>query len=139
MPFLLDTCAISELAKPRPDRRVKDALISLPREEVHLSAISLGEIQYGIELLAESAEKARLISWLNVSILAVFGDRIIAVDVFVAMRWGELLAALKPRGLKMQLQDSLIAATALESNLTLITRNMPDFAHSGVRILNPWQ
>ena len=139
MPYLLDTCAISELAKPRPDRRVKDALTALPREDVHLSAVSLGELQYGIGLRSDSAEKERLISWLNLSILAVFGDRIIPIDTFVALRWGDLLASLKPRGFKMQLQESLIAATALEFSLTLVTRNVSDFVHSGVRILNPWQ
>ena len=139
MAFLLDTCAISELGKPRPDRSVKDALLALPREELHLSTISLGEIQYGIQLRPDSTEKSRLTSWLNMSILAVFGDRIIAVDTFVALRWGDLLANLKPRGLKMLLQDSLIAATALEYGLTLVTRNESDFAHAGVRILNPWK
>src|SRR4051794_21499155 len=108
MPYLLDTCAISELSKLRPDRTVKDALTSLPRDEVHLSAITVGEIRYGIGLVGDTAEKARLTSWLDATILAVFGERIVPIDTFVSLRWGDLLAGLKPRGFKMQLQDSLI-------------------------------
>src|SRR5262249_53192455 len=110
MPFLLDTCAISELSKVKPNPKVKDALLTLPRDELHLSTISVGEIQYGIQLLPDSAEKTRLASWLSMSILAVFGDRILELDVFDAMRWGDLVAELKRRGFRMQLQDSLIAA-----------------------------
>ena len=139
MPYLLDTCAISELGKPQPSLRTREALLALPREELHLSTISIGEIQYGIQLLPDSAEKARLNSWLSVSILAVFGDRIIAVDPFVALHWGNLQATLQLRGLKMQLQDSLIAATALEYHLILVTRNDSDFVDAGVQIFNPWK
>ena len=139
MPYLLDTCAISELSKPKPNKKVRDALLELPRDDLRLSAISLGEIQYGIDLRVDSNEKSRLQSWFHISILAVFGNRIIDVDTFVAMRWGSLLADLKMGGHKMQRQDSLIAATALEFNLTLLTRNESDFAHCGVRVFNPWK
>jgi tRNA(fMet)-specific endonuclease VapC len=139
MPYLLDTCAISELSKVKPNPKVKEALLALPRDELHLCTISVGEIQYGIQLLPDSSEKTRLASWLSMSILAVFGDRILELDVFDALRWGELMSELKQRGLKMQLQDSLIAATALQNSLTLVTRNESDFVHSGVHILNPWR
>ncbi|HVT80785.1 MAG TPA: type II toxin-antitoxin system VapC family toxin [Phycisphaerae bacterium] len=139
MPYLLDTCAISELSRIKPNPAVKETLLSMPRDELHLSTISVGEIQYGIQLRPDSAEKTRLASWLSMSILAVFGDRILEFDVFDALRWGDLMADLKHRGLTMQLQDSLIAAMALENSLTLVTRNESDFAHSGVRILNPWK
>jgi toxin FitB len=139
MLYLLNTCAISELDKVKPNLKVKEALLTLPRDELHLSTISIGEIQYGIQLLPNSAEKTRLSSWLSLSILAVFGDRILELDVFDALRWGDLMAELRQRGLKMQRLDSLIAATALENSLTLVTRNESDFAHSGVRVFNPWK
>jgi len=135
----MDTCALSELGKIEPNLKVRGALLELPREELRLSAISLGEIQYGIDLCADSNEKARLNKWFHLSVLAVFGNRIIDVDTFVAMRWGSLFADLKSRGKKMQIQDSQIAATALVHNLTLVTRNEKDFAHCGVRIFNPWR
>ena len=108
MPYLLDTCAISELGEERPDLKVKQALLALPREELHLSTITLGEIQYGIALLPDSSKKSRLISWLNLSVIAVFADRTIPVDAFVALHWGDLLAQLRLRGLKMQVKDSLM-------------------------------
>ena len=139
MAYLLDTCTVSELGKPRPDRKVRDALLALPREELHMSAITLGEIEYGIRLRPESAERSRLTEWLNVSVLAVFGERIVPVDSFVALCWGQLIAELKQRGMKMQLQDSLIAASAREFHLIIVTRNESDFAHAGVQVYNPWK
>ncbi|MCL2639485.1 MAG: type II toxin-antitoxin system VapC family toxin [Phycisphaerales bacterium] len=138
MSYLMDTCTVCELGKPNPNRKVRDVLLELPREEIYLSTISLGEIQYGIDTHPNPNEKIRLEKWLNVSILAVFGNRMIDVNTVVALRWGRLIAELKSRGQKMQTQDSLIAATALEFGHTLITRNEKDFASSGVHVFNPW-
>jgi predicted nucleic acid-binding protein len=139
MAYLLDTCAISELGKSHPDRKVRDVLLALPRDQLNLSAITIGEIQYGISLRPDSEDKTRLITWLQTTILSVFGDRILSVDCFVAMSWGNLMGELKSRGLKMQFQDSLIAATAREFGLTVVTRNEKDFTHAGISILNPWR
>ncbi len=139
MPYLLDTCAISELAEVRPNARVVQALLALPRHELYLSVITIGEINYGIELLPPSSRRDHLVSWFEQSIIAVFADHTYSIDSHIALRWGVLTANLRRRALTMQAKDSLIAATALTHDLILVTRNVSDFAHSGVQIINPWK
>jgi len=138
MPYLLDTCTVSELGDPKPNLRVRDALLALPREDLFLSTITIAEIIFGIEMLTPSPKRSHLLAWFQQSIAGVFMDRILPVDFNVACRWGELMARLTGNGKLMQRADSYIAATALQHGLTLITRNESDFSASGVAILNPW-
>jgi toxin FitB len=139
MAFLLDTCALSELSEKKPNLSVVRKLLALPRDDLFISTISLGEITYGIELLPPSRRRNEFEAWFEQSVLAVFQDRLLPIDMPVARRWGELEAEVRKQGLTMQVKDSLIAATALVHGLTVVTRNDADFAPSGVAILNPWK
>ncbi|HUO07993.1 MAG TPA: type II toxin-antitoxin system VapC family toxin [Phycisphaerae bacterium] len=139
MAYLLDTCALSELSAKKPDPRVVDALLALPREQVYISTITLGEIQQGIEQLPASARKDFLLKWFAESVLAVFAPRIIHVDIPIALKWGSLRAHLRVKGFAPQVVDSLIASTALVHDLTVVTENEKDFAATGVKTFNPWR
>jgi predicted nucleic acid-binding protein len=138
MPYLIDTCALSEMVQAKPNPKVTGYLAALPNLESFISAMSIGEILYGIELLPPSAKRKRLEGWYADWVLPHFRGRILPNDLAVMERWGPLVAALEHRGLKMPLKDSLIAACALAADLTVITRNEGDFSHCGVAVINPW-
>jgi predicted nucleic acid-binding protein len=139
MRFLLDTCVISELVARQPDPAVIQWVDSIDEERLHLSVITIGEIKKGIEKLSDSKRKSALAEWLEDDLLVRFEDRILAIDTSVMLVWGELAADLEKQGRRMPAIDSLIAATALQGRLSLVTRNEGDFANSPVAVINPWQ
>lgn len=139
MRYLLDTCVISELVAKQPDSGVVQWIDSLDEQRLFLSAITIGEIKKGIEKLPSLECKSALTEWLEEDLLIRFKDRILAIDIQVMLVWGKLAADLEKRGKKMSAMDSLIAALALQGKLKLVTRNVDDFDHSGVAIVNPWQ
>ena len=136
MSYLLDTNALSEATTPRPD---EPALAWLEAHEdlASVSAISLGEIWKGIELLPQGRRRRGFETWL-ISLDAEYADRIVAVDWRVMRKWGELCARHEKAGRKLPILDSLLAATALAHDLTLVTRNTADYPPE-VRTLNPWR
>lgn len=135
--ILLDSCVVSETLKPDPDEGVLAWLDSLDEEEVFLPALVLGELRKGVELLPDGNRRAALSLWL-VQLEERFRGRVLAFDGTVAGRWGQLMARLKKAGTPMPLADSMIAAHALVPGAVLATRNLADFAVSGVVVLNPW-
>jgi tRNA(fMet)-specific endonuclease VapC len=139
MRYLLDTCVISELVARQPNPAVLQWVDSLDEEKLYLSAITIGEIKKGIERLPGSPRKSTLTEWLEGDLLIRFKDRILSLDTAVMLAWGTLAAGMERQGTRMPAIDSLIAAIALEGQLTLVTRNVDDFKRSGVSILNPWQ
>ncbi len=139
MRFLLDTNVISELVKPLPNENVWEWVNALPDEQLFISSITIGELQRGIELLPPSIRRSDYERWLQEQILTQYADRIIAVDTMVMLRWGALMAGTAAKGRPLPVFDSLLAATALTHNMQLVTRNVQDFAETGVQVVNPWQ
>ena len=133
MGFLLDTNIVSELRKRKPHGAVLNWIRKAPEQSLHLSAVTLGEIQAGIELTRElDITKAQEIeAWLDD--LAATGH-VIAADAPIFRRWAKLMH----RRPDHHLEDALIAATAIVHDMTLVTRNVCDFAESGVKLINPW-
>lgn len=138
MNYLLDTCVLSEYTKKQPTQRVVDWVASNSEATLFLSALSIGEIVRGVELMPESHRKAALFAWLNKDLLSRFGERLLPIDADVMLIWGSLAARLEKSGHKLPFADSLIAATALNHNLVLVTRNEADYINSGVQMINPW-
>ncbi|MES1241158.1 MAG: type II toxin-antitoxin system VapC family toxin [Acidobacteriota bacterium] len=139
MTYLLDTCVISELASKRAEPAVVRWIDGVDPESIHLSAVTIGEIQKGIEKARDPRRKEILKAWLHEELLVRFKHQILALDTEVFLAWGALAGSLESRGLPMPAMDSLIAATALHHRLVLVTRNEDDFQRSGVKLLNPWK
>ncbi|MCB9689387.1 MAG: type II toxin-antitoxin system VapC family toxin [Alphaproteobacteria bacterium] len=135
--ILLDTCVISEVGRSTPDPVVLAWFSSLSEDDVHLSVLSVGEIQRGIDLLDPGARQERLQRWLD-GLVAGFADRILPVDELAARRWGSIGAAAQRMGRSRPPVDALIAATALRHGLAVATRNVGDFEGTGAVIVNPW-
>jgi tRNA(fMet)-specific endonuclease VapC len=139
MKYLLDTCVISELVAKQPNPRVLGWIDTVDADGVYISVITVGEITKGIEKLPNSKRKQELIDWLENELLIRFQDNLIELDVNILIQWGKLNARLEISGQRAPAIDSLIAATALEHELILVTRNVSDFAGTGVELLNPWK
>jgi predicted nucleic acid-binding protein len=137
--FLLDTNVPSELTRPRSDPRVERWLEEVDDEQLYLSVISFGELLKGLTILPESKRRIGLQKWLDHTLRPWFEGRVLPVDESIAERWGVLAGECHLRGAPLNTTDGLIAATALEHNLTVVTRNVKDFARLGVAIFNPWE
>jgi toxin FitB len=137
--FLLDTCVISELTRHPPHAAVIEWIRASTESDLYLSVITIGELKKGVDRLSASHHKDELDDWLTQDILARFQNRLLPLDLDVALAWGTLAARLELAGRKMPAIDALIAATALSHNLTLVTRNVADFTQSGLTIVNPWE
>jgi predicted nucleic acid-binding protein len=138
MNYLLDTCVVSELVKPAPNRKVIDWLNELPSKTLFLCAITIGEIKKGLTKLPDSGKKERLTLWLN-TLLIEYKERILSIDLSVCENWGVLQGNAEKAGTPMSAIDGLLAATTYTHNLTLATRNESDFTPANIPIINPWK
>ena len=124
--------------RPAPDARVVRWIERVKEETLHLSVLTLGEIERGVAKLAPSARRRRIEAWLRADLPARFEGRILPVDGTVAARWGLISAAAERKGRPLPAIDSLIGATALVHRLAVVTRNVADFVPTGVRCVDPW-
>lgn len=136
--FLLDTCFVSEFTRKTPNPGVIDWLGRQEISDLLITTLTLGEIAKGIERLPMSRKRADLEIWLAHDLLARFAGRIVGFDEAAGFEWGRLCARLETGGFMMPAVDSQIAAICLLRGADLVTRNVADFAHTGVRIVNPW-
>ena len=136
--YLVDTNIPSELTRQQPTAVVADFLRNADKTKLFLSVMTIGEICKGIDLLPISQKRNDLQDWLEGEVRAWFADRILPVSESIAERWGHLAAGARRQGAALAVVDGVIAATALEHQLTLVTRNTRDFAGLGVTLINPW-
>ena len=138
MRYLLDTCLLSELVKPRPDPSVIAWVSQQNESQLFLSVLTLGELRKGVERLKDGRKRVRLAQWLEGELKPRFAGRLLAVDEDVAEQWGIVSAQASARGLALPVMDGLISATALVHGLTVVTRNVSDIQASGAQVFNPW-
>ena len=136
--FFVDTNIPSELTRERPDAGVAAFLKGADKTSIFLSVMTIGEICKGIAGLPPSQKRDSLQSWLDNDVRHWFAGRVLPVSEEIAERWGRLAASAKLRGAPLAVVDGVIAATASHHRLTLVTRNIKDFANLGVDLLNPW-
>jgi len=137
--YLLDTCVISELVKPRPNPRVVSWIKEQEEESLFLSVITIGEIQKGISKLYPSKRRSNLAAWLQQELPARFAGRVIPINDEVALVWGQMLGDAESKGRRIPVIDAFLAATALVYGFTLVTRNAPDIVDTGASLLNLWE
>ena len=132
--YLLDTNVISELRRPKPHGAVLAWLQSVADSDLHISAVSLGEIQAGIELTRDqdAAKAAEIEAWAD---LMAGSYNVLPMDAATFRLWAKLMH----RRSDTLYEDAMIAATAIRHQLKVVTRNVPDFADFGVELLNPFE
>lgn len=134
MTYLVDANLLSEGTKPQPHAKVVQWLRK-HEPAIVVDPIILGEIRFGIYLLAPGSRRQRLERWFAEGIKTI---RCLPWDAVTGLRWARLLADLRAAGRAMPVKDSMIAATALVHQLTVATRNTRDFANAGVKAINPF-
>ena len=137
MKFLLDTCVLSELVKSKPEPSVLAWINTRKESELHVAAMTLGELQRGVARLPLSRRKTELTDWLE-KLRIGFEGRIFPFTAETAVCWGEMCARAESDGRTLAAFDSIIAATAMEHRLVLVTRNEQDFSKVPIALINPW-
>jgi predicted nucleic acid-binding protein len=136
MKYLLDTNVVCEATARHPEATVL-AWIESHAHECYLSSVSLGEIWKGLHRLPEGKRKRGLVRWAE-ELESDFATQILGLDTMTLKFWGKLYAQHEAKGFNMDVMDSLIAATALVHQLTMVTRNTADFP-TDVKTFNPWR
>jgi predicted nucleic acid-binding protein len=134
MTYLVDANVLSEATKPSPHPGVVEWLRRHERE-IAVDPIILGEIRFGIHLLPTGSRRNRLEQWFSKGIETIL---CLPWQAETGLRWARLLADLRAVGESMPVKDSMIAATALTHDLSVVTRNGRDFAKAQVRVVNPF-
>lgn len=138
MSFLLDTNAISEWVKPRPNPGLIAWMDGIDEDHVFLSAVTLAELRYGVDRLSAGAKRRQLDLWLREELPRRFEARVLPIDAAVADACGRVFARCEAAGRPIEAMDAFIAATAEVHSLTLVTHNVSDFETSLKSILDPW-
>ncbi|MCH9643725.1 MAG: type II toxin-antitoxin system VapC family toxin [Gammaproteobacteria bacterium] len=136
MSYLLDTNILSELVKKTPNTHVTHWVQSVPDDQLHISALTLGEIRKGVEKVQSKAKQEKLRLWLEHELAGWFEERILPINIGIADRWGRLQAE---ENRPLPAIDSLLAATALHHDFIFVTRNVQDFQYTTLKVVNPWE
>lgn len=138
MNYLVDTNVLCEATKARPDPRVAAWLEARPAHEFFVSVVSVAEIRKGVLLLPAGTRRRKLERWLDSDLLPAFAGRLISLGEQEMNAWAELQASAEKAGRKIPVIDGFLAATAKCHGLKIATRNVNDFRHCGVPVMNPW-
>lgn len=136
MKVILDTNVLSEARHPQGDPRVKKYLQDADEDDLYLSVITLGELARGIARLEAGARQSRLEAWLA-DTENLFSSRVLPIDRDIAVRWGRLTDRCARRGVALGQADGLIAATAIEHGMAVVTGNVKHFEPTGVKVIDP--
>lgn len=131
--YLVDANVLSEATRPRPNDRVL-AWLTRHERDIAVDPVILGELRFGILLLARGRRRTRLERWFEDGVARL---HCIPWDAHTGLCWAQLLADLRSRGRAMPVKDSLIAATALTHDLAVATLNRRDFEVAGARLVDP--
>ena len=136
--WLLDTNVLSELRRPKPDRKVLTFIAAQPLERLYVSAVTLAEIRFGIEVVTDATKRAELNGWLAHKVRPMFEQRVLPVTEEIMFKWRLLVEDGRKAGYTFSQPDLIIAATALHHGLTVVTRNVSDYERVRARVFNPW-
>lgn len=136
--WLLDTNILSELRRPRPERKVLAFVAAQPLEFLYVSAVTFAEIRFGIELLADAGRRAELNDWLAHKVRPMFEQRVLAITEDIMFKWRLLVEDGRKTGHTFSQPDLIIAATALHHGLTVVSRDASDYQKARAPVHNPW-
>ena len=139
MTWLLDTNVLSELRKPKPEPAVVTFVSSCPLEQLYISTVTLAEIRFGIEVVAEPTRRADLNEWLTHKVRPMFNQRVLQITEDIMLKWRLLVEEGRKAGHTFSQPDLIIAATALHYGLTVVTRDRSDYDKARVSVINPWK
>ena len=139
MAWLLDTNILSERRKPKPEPRVTAFYDAQPLNALYISVVSIAEIRFGIELQQDMMRRTDLNEWLTLTLRPAFAGRILPVTEDILLKWRTLMEEGRKSGHTYSHPDLLLAATALQQGLTVVTRDRSDFDKAQVPVLNPWE
>lgn len=135
--WLLDTNILSELRRLRPEAKVVAFVSAQPVESIFVSVVTFAEIRFGIERVADASRRADLNDWLDQTLRPMFAQRILPVSEDVMLKWRLLVEAGRKARHTYSQPDLIIAATALQHGLTVVTRDASEFERAGVAVFNP--
>ncbi len=136
--WLLDTNVLSELRRPRPEPKVVAFVTGEPLHRLHVSTATLAEIRFGIERVIDAGRRVELNDWLALRVRPLFEGRVLAISEDVMVRWRLLVEEGRKAGHTFSQPDLIIAATAIHHGLTLVTRDVGEYAMTRVALFNPW-
>lgn len=137
--YLLDTNILSELRRTRPEAKVVAFVSAQPLESLFVSAVTLAEIRFGIELVEDVHKRSALHDWLQQQLRPMFENRVLPVSEDIMFKWRLLVETGRKVGHTFAQPDLIIAATALHHGLAVVTRDIGGFEKAGVPLVNPWQ
>lgn len=137
--WLLDTNILSELRRKKPQPRVVSFVAAQPLDALYISAVTLAEIRFGIELVKDVNHRAELTDWLANKVRPLFEGRVLQISEDVMLKWRLLVEAGRKSGHTFSQPDLIIAATALHHGLTVVSRDTSEYEQAGVPVLNPWK
>lgn len=137
--WLLDTNVLSEFRRPRPEKKVLAFLAQQSLDQMYVSSVTLAEIRFGIELVKDSGKRVDLQQWLTHKLRPMFAQRVLEVSEDVMFTWRMLVEEGRKSGHTFSQPDLIIAATAVQHGLTVVTRDTSDYARARVPLVNPWK
>ncbi len=136
--WLLDTNVLSELRRPKPDARVVRFVSGQPLDLLYVSVVTFAEIRFGIELVKDVSRRMELTDWLVHKLRPMFEDRLLEVTEDIMLKWRLLVDEGRKSGHTFAQPDLIIAATALNHGLTIVSRDTSEYEKANVPVLNPW-
>lgn len=136
--WLLDTNILSELRRPKPERKVLAFVAAQPLELLYISTVTLAEIRFGIELLPEVARRSELNDWLAHKVRPMFEQRVLAITEDIMFKWRLMVEEGRKVGHTFSQPDLIIAATGQHHGLTIVSRDTADYVKAQVTVFNPW-
>jgi toxin FitB len=136
--WLLDTNILSELRRPKPERKVLAFVAAQPLERLYVSTVTCAEIRFGIELVTDANRRAELNDWLTHKVRPMFEQRVLAITEDIMFKWRLLIEDGRKAGHTFSQPDLMIAATALHHGLTVVSRDVSDYQKAHSPVFNPW-
>jgi toxin FitB len=136
--WLPDTNVLSELRRPKPERKVVAFIAAQFLDSLYVSSATFAEIRCGIERVADPGRRVALNDWLTHKVRPMFAQRVLAITEDVMFRWRPMVEDGRKAGHAFSQPNLIIAATAFHHGLTVVTRDVSNYARAGVPVFNPW-